>query len=65
MIISLIGVYIKKSEHDRKFICEYMGISQNTLSNWCNARTYPTIPQLFQLGDLLGVNYGDFYEYKG
>ena len=61
MIISLIGVYIKKSEYNRPYICEYMGVSNNTLSNWCNCRTYPSIPQLFKLAELLGVHYGDLY----
>ena len=64
MIISLIGSYIKQSQYDRKYICEYFGISQNTLSNWCTAKTFPTIPQLLQLANLLGVHYGDFYKYK-
>ncbi len=64
MIISHIGYYIKVSPYDRPYICEYMGVSNNTLSNWCTAKTFPTIPQLFKLGMLLGVHYGEFYHYK-
>jgi putative transcriptional regulator len=64
MVISLIGHYIKQSPYDRNYICEYMGVSQNTLSNWCTGKTYPSIPQLFKLANLLGVTINELYEYR-
>lgn len=64
MIISLIGSYIKQSEYKRPYICEYMGVSNNTLSNWCTGKSYPPLPQLFKLANLLGVGIGELYKYK-
>jgi putative transcriptional regulator len=61
MIVSLIGEYIKQSKYNREYICDYMGISQNTLSTWCTGKHYPSIPQLMKLADLLEVHYGDLY----
>jgi putative transcriptional regulator len=64
MIISLIGHYIKQSPYDRYYICQYMEISQNTLSNWCTGKSYPPLPQLFKLANLLGVKISDLYEWR-
>ncbi|ASN05315.1 helix-turn-helix transcriptional regulator [Virgibacillus necropolis] len=64
MIISLIGSYIKQSPYDRPYICEYMEVSNNTLSSWCTGKHYPSIPQLFKLANLLGVSIADLYQYK-
>lgn len=62
MIISLIGARIKESGYRRDHIQEHMGISRNTLSNWCTGNTYPSIPQAMKLAELLGVKLDDLYE---
>lgn len=41
-----------------------MGVSNNTLSNWCTGKSYPPLPQLFKLANLLGVGIGELYKYK-
>lgn len=64
MVISLIGSYIDQSPYNRKFVAEYMKVSRNTVSNWCTGNTYPSIPQLFKLAELLDVDYGDLYVRK-
>lgn len=64
MVISLIGHWIKQSEYNREQICKIFSISQNTLSNWCTCKTYPSIPQAFKLSRILGVSVEDLYEYK-
>ncbi|WP_285613957.1 helix-turn-helix transcriptional regulator [Pseudobacillus badius] len=64
MVISLIGHWIKKSNYTRPQLCEIFGISQNTLSNWCTAKTFPTIPQALKLAALLNVKVDDLYQLK-
>jgi putative transcriptional regulator len=65
MMISLIGYWIKKSPLSRPEICKIFGVSNNTLSNWCTGKTFPTIPQAFKLAELLNVKVDDLYEHKG
>jgi len=64
MVICFIGSYIKQSRYSRVEICNIFGISQNTLSNWCTGKTFPTIPQLLKLADILNVTINDFYKLK-
>jgi len=64
MVISLIGSWIKQSKYSRPEICEKFGISQNTLSNWSTGKTYPSVPQLFKLAELLDVKVDDLYKLK-
>ena len=64
MIISVIGDRIKESGYRRDFIEKHMGVSRNTLSNWCTGKTYPTAPQLFKLAELLSVKVDDLYKMK-
>jgi putative transcriptional regulator len=63
MVISLIGVYIKQSPYSRPEICKIFGISNNTLSNWCTGKTYPSVPQLWKLAHLLKVSVDELYKY--
>jgi putative transcriptional regulator len=62
MTISRIGERIKESGYRRDHIQEHMGISRNTLSNWCTGKTYPSIPQAMKLAALLDVKLDDLYE---
>jgi putative transcriptional regulator len=64
MVICFIGAYIKQSGLSRVEICEVFGISQNTLSNWCTGKTYPSIPQLLKLAKLLNVRLDDLYKLR-
>ena len=64
MVICFIGAYIKQSEYNRIEICEMFGISQNTLSNWCTGKTFPSIPQLLKLAKLLNVTLDDLYKLR-
>lgn len=62
MLRSKIGVLIKQSPYKREFLQKEMGISRNTLSNWCTGKTHPTAPELFKLAKLLGVKVDKLYE---
>ncbi|MDE3839348.1 XRE family transcriptional regulator [Bacillus methanolicus] len=53
---------LRVSKYRREFIQKELGISKNTLTNWCSGHTYPTIDKAFLLADLLGVNIEDLYE---
>lgn len=64
MVISQIGHWIKVSPYTRPEIQEEFDISANTLSNWCTGNTYPSVPQLFKLANMLGVTVNDMYVYK-
>jgi putative transcriptional regulator len=62
MVKSKIGEIIKKSPYKREYIEKYLGISRNTLSNWCTGRTYPSVSQIMKLTELLNVKFEDLYE---
>jgi putative transcriptional regulator len=62
MVISNIGKIIKQSPYKREYIEKYLGVSRNTLSNWCTGRTYPSVPQIMKLTELLGVKFEEMYE---
>jgi putative transcriptional regulator len=64
MLKSRIGMLLRVSKYRREFIQKELGISANTLTNWCTDRTYPTIDKAFLLADLLEVNVEDLYERK-
>ncbi len=40
----------------QKWIALKLGISANTMSNWCTQRSQPSLPRLFQIADLLSVD---------
>ncbi len=63
-VIVLLGVWIKQSSHNRKEICDIFKISENTLSNWCTGKTFPSVPQLLKLCELLNVKFEDIYKIK-
>ncbi|PTY76979.1 transcriptional regulator [Heyndrickxia sporothermodurans] len=64
MVINNLGKIIKNSPFNRPYIEKYIGVSRNTLSNWCTGRSYPTIPQLLKLCKLLNVKFEDIYKIK-
>ncbi|MES1046284.1 helix-turn-helix transcriptional regulator [Heyndrickxia oleronia] len=64
MYISLLSYWIKQSTYKRPEICKILGVSQNTLSNWCTGKTYPNVPQLLKLCEILNVKVEDLYKLR-
>jgi putative transcriptional regulator len=64
MVVCNIGKIIKQSPYKREYIEKYLGVSRNTLSNWCTGRTYPSVPQIIRLSALLNVKFEEMYEEK-
>jgi transcriptional regulator with XRE-family HTH domain len=62
MLRSHIGKLLRVSKYRREFIIQQLGITQNTLSNWCTGKTFPTVDKAFILADLLEVSINDLYE---
>lgn len=59
---SRIGKIIDESPYKREYIRKCFNKSRNTISNWCTGKSYPTVPELFDLAELLGVKVDDLYE---
>lgn len=59
---SKIGKVINDSPYKREYIKKHFDKSRNTISNWCTGKSYPTVPELFELAALLGVKVDDLYE---
>jgi putative transcriptional regulator len=62
LLISQIGSLMRVSKYRREYIISTLGITQNTMSNWVQGKTYPTIDKAYILADLLGVKVDDLYE---
>jgi putative transcriptional regulator len=52
---------MKVSKYRREYITGKLGITQNTMSNWVQGKTYPSIDKAFLLADLLEVDVNDLY----
>lgn len=63
-IQSNIGKLIDQSPYKREYIRQHFDKSRNTISNWCTGKSYPSVPELFDLADLLGVKVDDLYEWE-
>jgi putative transcriptional regulator len=61
MLISQIGSLMKVSKYRREYIIKRLGITQNTMSNWVQGKTYPSIDKAYILADLLEVDVNDLY----
>lgn len=59
---SNIGKLIDQSRYNREYIQKHFGKSRNTISNWCTGKSYPSVPELFELAKLLGCWVDDMYE---
>ncbi|MCK6203915.1 helix-turn-helix domain-containing protein [Bacillus infantis] len=62
MLKSRIGKLLRISKYRREFIQKELGVSKNTLSNWCSGKTYPTVDKALKLAELLEVKVEDLYE---
>ena len=49
-----INVNLKQDE-----AAKALGITQDTLSNWENGKTFPSVPQIKKIEDLYGVPYSE------
>ena len=64
-MITNLNMLIKDSGLKKKLIASLMGISLNTLSNWCSEKTYPNLKQIHQLKKILKVkDFNDFFASK-
>lgn len=59
---SNIGWLIDKSDYTREDLRKRYQKSSNTISNWCTGRSFPSVPEIFDLANLLGVKVDDLYE---
>ena len=62
MLISRIGELVRVSKYRREYIIKELEITQNTLSNWCTGKTYPTMDKAYKLADLLEVKVDELYD---
>ncbi|RWR04126.1 helix-turn-helix transcriptional regulator [Siminovitchia fortis] len=61
MLESRIGILLRTSKYKREYIQKVLGVSANTLSNWCTGKTYPTLDKAYILADLLECKIDDLY----
>jgi DNA-directed RNA polymerase alpha subunit len=59
---SNIGKLIDESPYNREYVRKHFGKTKNTISNWCTGKSYPSVPELFELAKLLGRWVDDMYE---
>lgn len=45
--------------YDQKTAAQIIGITPETLGNWENGRSFPTVPQIAKIENLYGVSYAD------
>ncbi|WP_262380925.1 helix-turn-helix transcriptional regulator [Bacillus infantis] len=61
-IRSKIGQLIDESPYKREYIRKKFNKSRNTISNWATGKSYPSVPEMFELAELLEVKIDDLYE---
>lgn len=49
-----ININLKQEEAAKK-----LGITQDTLSNWENGKTFPNVPQIKRIEELYGIPYSE------
>ncbi len=54
--------YMDQKEVSRKDICEALGLSYMTVSDWINGKTYPRIDKIEMLANYFGVSKADLVE---
>lgn len=59
---SNIGKLINESPYKRDYFRKRYGKTANTISNWCTGKSYPSVQELYDLADILGVKVDDLYE---
>ena len=61
-IKSNIGWLITKAGFTRKYLAARYNKSDQTISNWCTGKSYPSAKEMFDLAEQLGVKVDDLYE---
>ena len=64
MLKSKIGEYIERSGYRRDYIAKRIGVSYRQLAKYIAGDSFPTVPKLFALAQLLGCKVDDLYEYE-
>ena len=54
--------YITKSGKDRSEVCDELGLSYSTLTDWINGKKYPRINNIERLADYFNVSKSDLIE---
>lgn len=57
-----IKYYMDKNNKTRKDMCEALGISYMTFSDWVNAKTYPRIDKIEMMANYFGIQKADLVE---
>lgn len=57
-------MYMDLHGKSRKDMCEALGISYYTFSDWCNAKKFPRINSLEALANYFGIEKSDLLENK-
>lgn len=58
----LIGEIIKERGLKKQYIADKVGVNRDTVTNWCNNKTMPTLEKAVKIANLLGCNVNDLYE---
>ena len=61
---SNLKMYMDLHGKSRKDVCEDLGISYYTFSDWCNAKKFPRINSLEALANYFGIEKSDLLERK-
>lgn len=56
---NLIAQVLREKGKSRKWVCENMGLKRTTFDHWVRNHTHPSIFQLKDLANLLGVRMED------
>lgn len=64
MLKSRIAQHIERSGYRKDFIAKKIGVSYRQLAKYITGDSYPTVPKLFKLAELLGCKVDELYEYR-
>ncbi|WP_050616252.1 helix-turn-helix transcriptional regulator [Bacillus testis] len=59
-----IGWLMNKAGYTRIALSNRYEKTPNTISNWCTGKSFPSVKELFDLADILGVKVDDLYEWE-
>ena len=56
--------YMKENDKSRKEVCEALGVSYYTFSDWVNGKKYPRMDKVEKLANYFGILKSDLIEDK-
>lgn len=56
--------YMEQNGKSRKEVCEAIGVSYFTFSDWCTGKKFPRISRIEQLAEYFGIKKSDLIEEK-